>query len=437
MDVPADPAPEPPVVVLREPPDGVPPVLATQAEITEAARRLAAGDGPVAVDAERASGYRYFQRAYLIQLRRAGAGTVLIDPTGGADLRAVNDALADAEWVLHAAKGDLACLAEVGLTPPRLFDTELAGRLAGFPRVSLGTLAESLLGVHLEKAHSAADWSRRPLPAGWLAYAALDVELLVALRDTLEAELARQGKLGWAQAEFEALRCAPAPEPRAEPWRRIKGLHVLRERRQLAVARELWATRDTLARERDRAPGRLLPDSALIAAAAAGPRTVAELRALPVFSGPRMRRMSEVWLAAIARGGAVSDADLPSRRPRAIDGHPSAAGIISRDPVAAARLLRARTALEALARSHGLPVENLLDPASVRQLCAAPPEPLDTASVTGALAELGAREWQVELSAGVLAGALASPAPDHAGQDPTTATGVDGVADDVAAATGD
>lgn len=415
MDSPADPVPHDPVVVLREPPDGVPPVLATQAEIAEAARRLAGGEGPVAVDAERASGYRYFPRAYLIQLRRAGAGTLLIDPTGGADLRAINDALAGAEWVLHAAKGDLACLAEVGLTPPRLFDTELAGRLAGYPRVSLGALVESLLGVHLEKAHSAADWSRRPLPTAWLAYAALDVELLVALRDTLQAELARQGKLDWAYAEFEAVRCAPGTQPRAEPWRRIKGLHILRERRQLAVARELWATRDALARERDRAPGRLLPDSALIAAAAAQPRTVADLRALPVFAGPRMRRMSEVWLAAIARGSALDDAELPSRRPRSLDGQPSAAGVISRDPVAAARLLRARTALAALAGSLGLPVENLLDPASLRQLCATPPEPLDADSVARALAELDARDWQVELSAAVLAGALEPPAGDAGG----------------------
>ena len=117
---------------------------------------LAGGHGPFAVDAERASGFRYSNRAYLIQIRRAGAGTVLIDPVShGGDpltvLRPVAEVLAEDEWILHAADQDLPCLAEVGMRPPALYDTELAGRLAGFDRVNLAAMAQRLLGLGLAK----------------------------------------------------------------------------------------------------------------------------------------------------------------------------------------------------------------------------------------------------------------------------------------------
>src|SRR6266566_2218916 len=202
------------VPVLREPRDGVPAPVTSAAELADAVADLAGGDGPVAVDAERASGYRYGQRAYLVQLRRAGAGTVLVDPVGLPDLSSVGEVLADAEWILHAANQDLACLAELGLRPPRLFDTELAGRLLGDERVALGTMVERHLGIRLEKGHSAADWSTRPLPRDWLVYAALDVELLIALRDALAKELADAGKTEWARQEFEAVRTAQPTPPR-------------------------------------------------------------------------------------------------------------------------------------------------------------------------------------------------------------------------------
>ena len=205
------------IVPLLEPRDGLPPVVETDAALAEVTGRLARGEGPVAVDAERASGYRYGQRAYLVQLRRAGAGTVLIDPIACPDLSGVDAALHDAEAVLHAASQDLPCLAEIGFRPRRLFDTELAGRLLGYPRVALGTLVEEVLGFHLEKGHSAADWSTRPLREELLRYAALDVEVLIELRDALAAELAAQGKTEWARQEFEAVLAARPAAARAGP----------------------------------------------------------------------------------------------------------------------------------------------------------------------------------------------------------------------------
>lgn len=241
---------------MLEPREGIPPVVATDEALAAVVAAFAAGTGPVAVDAERASGYRYGQRAYLVQLRREGAGSALVDPVGCPDLSSLGAAIADAEWVLHAATQDLPCLREIGMIPTRIFDTELAGRLAGFPRVGLGAMVESVLGFTLEKGHSAVDWSTRPLPEPWLRYAALDVELLVDLRDALEEELDRQGKLGWAMEEFDAIASAPPAPPRKDPWRRTSGMHKVRRRRQMAVVRELWNTRDAVAQRRDVSPGR-------------------------------------------------------------------------------------------------------------------------------------------------------------------------------------
>src|SRR5271165_465974 len=264
---------EPDVTPLLHPPDGVPDLSTSAAEIRTAAELLAGGHGPFAVDAERASGFRYSNRAYLIQIRRAAAGTVLIDPVShGADpldaLRPVAEVLSKDEWILHSADQDLPCLAEVGMRPPALYDTELAGRLAGLERVNLATMVERMLGFGLAKGHGAADWSKRPLPAEWLNYAALDVELLIELRAAISNVLAEQGKTDWAAQEFDYLRAVGsreiAPAARRDRWRRTSGIHRVRDRRGLAEVRELWLARDRIAQRRDIAPRRILPDSAII-----------------------------------------------------------------------------------------------------------------------------------------------------------------------------
>ncbi|MDT7800826.1 MAG: ribonuclease [Actinomycetota bacterium] len=392
-------------VLLREPAEGTPPVDTEQRARAEACARLAAGTGAVAVDTERASGYRYWPKAYLVQLRREGSGTVLIDPTELDDLTPLKNVLNSLEWVLHAASQDLPCLAELDLHPAGLFDTELAGRLAGYERVALGTLVELLLGYTLEKGHSAADWSKRPLPVDWLNYAALDVELLIQLREKLEAELGAQGKLEWAQQEFEAVRTAPPPAPRAEPWRRTSGVHKIRSPRGLAVVRELWQARDELARKRDRAPSRILPDSAIINAVTADPKTVEELQALPVFSGRVQRKYTASWLRHLQAAKALPASELPSPS-QPTDGPPPVNRWADKDPDAAARLSAARAALSAIAEDRRLPVENLLLPDLVRRTCWRPPAQLDEDVVADVLRAGGARPWQVELTAAALSKAL-------------------------------
>jgi ribonuclease D len=374
--------------------------VADRSALAAVAQKLAAGTGPVAVDAERASGFRYSQRAYLVQLRREGAGTALIDPIPlGSDLHELAAALTGPEWVVHAASQDLPCLAEVGLAPAVLFDTELAGRLAGLPRVGLGPLVEQLLGLSLEKGHGAADWSRRPLPDEWLVYAALDVEVLVQLRDVLAALLAEQGKLDWARQEFEAVRTAGPPAPRAEPWRRTSGIHKIRKPRALAAVRALWEARDRLAAERDIAPGRVLPDAAIVEAAVVAPSSPAALAALPVFRGRSQRRLTSYWYAALAQAARL-DADALPRATATGDGPPPVARWADRDPAAAERLAAARAQVAALSAEWNIPAENLLQPDLLRRVCWSPPADADVAA---ALREGGAREWQVGLVAPLLA----------------------------------
>ncbi len=375
---------------------------------------LAAGSGPVAVDAERASGYRYSQRAYLVQLARAGAGIVLIDPIPFGDLAPLQRALGGLEWVLHAASQDLPGLREIGLDPANLFDTETAGRLLGLERVSLSSMLEQFLGVRLEKGYSAADWSTRPLRAEWLVYAALDVDLLVELRDAVAAELDRTGKREWAEQEFAATLAAPPAAARVDPWRRTSGIHQLRSRRQLAMVRALWMARDEMARARDIAPGRVLPDSAMVAAVRANPATPGALAELAVFRGPRQRRSVRHWFSVLDAARTLPDSELPNPAGGG-DPIPAPSRWRERDPDAAARLAAVRGVIAGLAEVHRVQAQNLLAADVVRRLCWQPPGELDDRSIAAALADYGARPWQVHLCAAPLASTLSElvhPPPD-------------------------
>jgi len=399
--------PEPaPLLELR---DGLTPVVDTEDAYAATLEAFRAGIGPVAIDAERASGYRYSARAYLVQLRREGAGTALVDPIAFEDLSALQEALGDAEWILHAATQDLSCLAEIGLRPTTLFDTELAGRLLGYPRVGLATLVETVVGRSLRKEHSAVDWSTRPLPEPWLEYAALDVEALIELREALGRELEETGKAEWARQEFAHLVTAEPSGPRLDPWRRTSGMHRARGRRALAAVRELWETRDAIAARRDVTPGRIIPDSAIVEAANALPRDRTALLAVKGFRGRGAERYAAQWVEALRVARALPDEELPPVAAR-YDGPPPPRAWADRDPVAADRLTRARAALKALADEHHLPVENLLTPDFVRRVMWEPPAAADAddlaVQVAARLTELGARPWQVELTGAPLTAAI-------------------------------
>jgi len=399
--------PEVPPAPLLELSDGLPPIIDTRDALQAAAEAIALGTGPVAIDAERASGYRYSARAYLVQLRREGARTALVDPIAFDDLAPLVDALEGTEWILHAASQDLPCLGELGLRPTTLFDTELAGRLLGYPRVGLATLVEEILGRRLRKEHSAVDWSTRPLPLPWLEYAALDVEPLVELRDALHRQLIEADKWEWARQEFDHLIGLPPPEPKPEPWRRTSGLHRVRGRRALASVRALWEARDEIAAQRDVTPGRIIPDSAIVEAATASPRDRAGLLALRGFHGRGAHRYAAVWVNALRTARELPESELPLAAAR-YDGPPPPRTWAEKDAAAAARLSQARAGLAELAERVDVPVENLLTPDYVRRLLWQPPSPADEAAVRETLRSFGARQWQIELTAALLTEAVAA-----------------------------
>lgn len=399
------PAEEGPALAPVELLDGLPAVVADDDALAVAAQALSRGDGPVAVDAERASGFKYGQRAYLLQFYRRGSGTWLVDPTAFASLAPIASALGQQTWILHAASQDLPCLREVGLVPDVIFDTELAARLLGRERVGLGPLVESELGLHLAKGHGAADWSRRPLPDDWLRYAALDVEVLVDLHDILVRDLDASGKSAWAREEFDAVLHAPPPAPRRDPWRRTSGMHRVRGRRQLAMVRSLWESRDSLAARLDVSPGRILPDAAIVAAAIAQPADRDALAALPEYRKGNAAKHVDRWWRAVASARALPESDLPTPAGPS-EGPPAPRLWRERNPEAADRLARARHALTGIAEAHTMPLENLLPPDCVRRCAWTPPDPLTPQAVAHALAQTGARDWQIELTAATLTAAL-------------------------------
>jgi ribonuclease D len=386
---------EPAVAELPPATPQVPIVLVDdRASFSAALDDLLAGSGPLALDAERASGFRYSSRAYLVQAHRVGGANYLIDPIGVGNLGDITRELADIEWIIHAAHQDLPCLREVGIEPQLIFDTELGARLAGLPRVGLQGVVEDILGLKLAKEHSAADWSTRPLPADWLRYAALDVELLPRVRDEIHRILGEQNKLDIATEEFDAQLSLAPPGVRTEPWRRLSGLHALRGPRKLAMARELWLAREAYAEEIDTAPGRLVPDRSLVAAVAAEPATKRELAGLKAFHGRASRSELDRWWDALERGRTTDD--LPQVRAQS-EGPPPPRIWEEKNSQAWQRLVSAKKVLQELSEERDIPGENLLTPDYLRRVCWEPPEDLRPEGIAEALIARGARQWQVNI----------------------------------------
>ena len=405
---------------LLQPAAGTPQVIDTETAFKAALSSLSQGSGPFAVDAERASGFRYSARAYLIQIKRKDGGLHLIDPIpfgpGHHLFSELNSLLNTDEVILHASTQDLPCLRELGINPIRLFDTELAGRIAGLPRVGLGPLLESLMGVVLAKEHSAADWSARPLPQEWLTYAALDVELLVELRDRMYSILEESKKLPWALEEFASILKAPPAPPRVDPWRRTSGMHKIKRRDQLAVIKTLWMARDEVAARQDIAPGKLLNDSAIVELAIAVPTNKKEFEKTLRPLGLRARWMEnlQLWLDSIATAVSMPEEQWPAMRTNA-DTLPPIKLWRDKFPEKFAPLSHARAAIELIAQENQIPVENLITPEHVRRMCWKPPvgatTTLSISEVEKGLSELGARQWQIDLVAPALAAALLEREP--------------------------
>ena len=401
---------------LLAPIGGVPALIETSEDLGEVFSQLKSGSGPIAIDAERASGYKYSARAYLIQIKRRGGGLHLIDPiaVGTSPYWAeMSEAFSDQEWIIHASTQDLACLREVGIDPKIIFDTELAGRIAGCERVGLGPLTEQLLDVTLAKEHSAVDWSLRPLRPEWLNYAALDVELLIELRDEIEKLLIANKKLEWAKQDFAAILKSPPPPPRKDPWRRTSGIHKIRDLKALALIRALWDARNEFAREIYLAPGRVFNDETLVLVATKPPKGFGDFKKA-LLRRTRLTSMPfEEWFQLFEAAQLLEGEDLPKLRMPS-EGLPAPKMWQSRNPLGYARLTHARAAVIECAAENFMPAENLISPESVRRVCW-PTPPVEVEDrlkfVSAELAEYGARGWQIDLIATPIAAILGETEP--------------------------
>ena len=295
-------------------------VIETQAEFTELLVRLRE-ELVIAADTEAASFHRYHDRVYLLQLSNR-SDTWLVDPLALPGLPGFGDLLADPgiEFVFHDADYDLRLLGhEFGFRAARLFDTRVAAQFLNEPAVGLAALLERYFDARLDKQYQRADWSRRPLAAPMLEYAATDTRHLPALRDLLHARLAACGRLSWVEEECELLTEVRWPEPVSAALEalQVKGTRKLTPR-ALGVFRELYVWRDATARQLDRAAFRVLGNEVMLSLAERPPRNLADLAQVRGVGRDLVGRRGEEVLEAIQRGLALSDQDLPRfpRNPR-------------------------------------------------------------------------------------------------------------------------
>lgn len=416
---------------LTAPEGGTPKVIENETEFSRALQELTGGTGPIAIDAERASGFKYSSRAYLIQLNRRNGGLHLLDPIALQNsplIAKLSDLISQNESIIHASSQDLPCLREFGIHPKKLFDTELGSRIAGFPKVGLAPLCENLLEISLAKEHSAVDWSIRPLRSEWLDYAALDVAVLIDLRDKVEATLRDSNKLAWAEEEFAASLEAELLKPRPEPWRRTSGMHQIRSRFELAIIRSLWQARDEIAKDIDLAPGRLLNDAVIIELARNKPKKREELLDLPIV---KMRIRSEIqisyidrWLSVLNEAYDISEENWPEMRARG-DSLPAPRIWREKFPIANAQLQHVRRNLTEISEKYSIPQENLLSPEILKRVIfdSGKEEVMSysesqVSEIRSKLRELGARNWQVDIVADAVARAKSESLPPPVAVDP-------------------
>lgn len=343
----------------------------------------------LAVDAERASGFRYSQRAYLIQFATSEQ-IFLVDPTNfsAAQIQELAKVVSPKTWLLHSATQDLPCLAELGIFPTNIFDTELAARICGIERFGLSSIALELLEFEMAKEHSASDWSVRPLKPEMLIYAALDVDVMHELYVKLTERLKELGRLEWANQEFEKLLSFKPKLQTKEAWRNLPGISKVKDKRRLQIASALYAARDQIARSQDLAPGRLIPDRSIMAAVNQLPTSKKELAGNREFQGRASRSLLNEWWEAISSSTNLEISEL-ELDPNHIPNHRNWE---KRFPEANARLLAVRPLVAEKASELSLAPEILLSPDTLRRVCFEP-----STDIAGQLQELGARPWQIEI----------------------------------------
>lgn len=379
-------------------------LINTPAAYQAALDELRSTAGPIAIDTERASGYTYYQNAYLVQIKRGNGTIFLFDPIALPMLDELANIINSQLWILHSGRHDLPCLAELGLFPHELWDTELAARILGANRFGLGSLVADTFQVQLDKAYSGVNWSLRPLENAWLEYAAIDVEFLTPLMQHQTLLAVKAEKRNILAQEFAALKNWQPKESPKEPWRKVSHINTLgKDNRALALVRELWYARDTLAQNANLAAHLILSDAAIINAATIKPRSIAQLQKLEGFRSPNAQAHLTVFWRAIMQGKRTTENLL--RTPAVKPGEFSNL-LLKQDSKAKSRLQCARATVAKLATALNVPSEQLLEAAVIKKLIADPPPKYTSAAIAAKLRSAGARNWQIEAVSAQLAADL-------------------------------
>lgn len=358
--------------------------------------------GAVALDTERASGYRYNQKAYLVQIRRTDSPIYLIDPLEISDFQPLAELINSCEWILHAGSNDLAQLAHLGLYPGRIWDTQIAAALLGQARLGLGAVTLELLGVELEKAYSNGDWSTRPLPVAWLEYAAYDVAFLQNIYEAQQKLMIAQHKQSIIAEEMALLIGAKdIPLVRDhESWQlKLSGVGKLSRNRQgLNIAGALWKEREKLAEKLDIPAYKIIADQVIIKVAQQPPRSIIDLKRVSGFKGRHIKNHTQAFWRAVLKAKA-SDADLRSKPPQKI----------SSIELERLKLLKqaGRNAIAEVSKKERIAPEQLLSPAVFKQAVNTYKIGMLPAELSSVLTLSGARKWQVDLLAVTLSQAFA------------------------------
>jgi ribonuclease D len=234
----------------------------------------------LAVDTEFLRERTYYPKLCLLQMA-AGDDIVAVDPLTLTDLAPVADLFRDTSItkVIHACSQDLEVLYQtMGCVPQPVFDTQVAAAFLGFrTQLGYGPLVEAYTGVHLAKAESLTDWSKRPLDAEQLSYAEDDVRYLPQIYDRMMCDLVEKNRLSWLQPELASV-CDPshyAHDPR-EAYKHVKRVTSL-TRRQLAVCREVAGWREARAQDRDIPRKWVMTDEVVLELSKRGPKDAARL----------------------------------------------------------------------------------------------------------------------------------------------------------------
>lgn len=275
----------------------------------------------VGIDTEAASFHRFRDRVYLLQLSTPSQ-TVIVDPIGTNGLESLRPWFdhGTTQFIFHDADYDLRLMhREAGLRVRNLFDTRVAAQFLNLPGIGLAAILESRFGIRTDKRFQRADWSARPLTLDMLTYAATDTHYLPDLRIAFREELTAIGRLGWVEEECQLLTAVEwaSPEPPEQTFLKIKGARDL-DRRGLAILRELHIWREGIAERLDRALFRVIGNETLVSLASAPPQDLKALERIRGIGAENAARRGPEILAAIERGLAVPDSDLPAfpRHPR-------------------------------------------------------------------------------------------------------------------------